>query len=156
MRPTATYAGRPDATYCDVVSDPDQDTSTWADFLRQEMKRLDWSRNRLATEAHIHRSSIFRWLRGDRRNLTMSSVRLVADALGVDMATALRAAGQLADEAAVDEDDYEIRMIKESGLRTPVREHLIAEVLARRERDRTHRREELARQIEFYRGASGD
>jgi transcriptional regulator with XRE-family HTH domain len=134
-----------------VSDDKGESPNTWALFLREHTSRPGWTIQRLADESNINRSTIFRWLKGDVKNLTMSSVRLVADALGVDMATALRAAGQLADERSVDEGDWEIRMIRESGLHPQVIERLISDALVRRERERINRREELERQIALLR-----
>lgn len=150
MRPMGSYAGRSGATYGVHVSDT-VDPNSWAIWLREQTQRPGWSIERLARDSGINRSTLFRWLKGDIRNLSMSSVRLVAQALEVDMASALRAAGQLADEASVDEADWEIRMIRESGLHPQVIERLIVDALQRRERERANRRDELERQIELLR-----
>jgi transcriptional regulator with XRE-family HTH domain len=156
MRPMMIYASSTDATYGVSVSDQNSgDARTWAAFLAEEAERRGWSKNRLAKALPVDRATFYRWLRAESTP-DLSSVRLVVEALGVDMATALKAAGQPADGAAVDEDDWELRTIKESGLSETAIKYLVAETLAKRERDRAHRREELARQIEFYRGASGD
>lgn len=76
----------------------DAGRSTWATFLAQQTARPGWSVARLARESGIHRSTIFRWLKGDG-GLTMASVRQIAAALGVDPQTALLAAGNMVSAA---------------------------------------------------------
>lgn len=71
--------------------------STWATFLTQQTSRPGWSVARLARESGIHRSTIFRWIKGGG-GVTMRSVHAVADALHVPLATALAAAGNLVPE----------------------------------------------------------
>lgn len=72
----------------------DSGRSTWATFLVQQTARPGWSVARLARESGIHRSTIFRWIKGDG-GITMQSIRAIADALQVDMQVALLAAGNL-------------------------------------------------------------
>lgn len=84
------YQRRSGDTYRVHVSDAGR--NTWATFLAQQTARPGWSVARLARESGIHRSTIFRWLKGDG-GITMQSIRAIASALGVDMQTALLAAG---------------------------------------------------------------
>jgi transcriptional regulator with XRE-family HTH domain len=67
--------------------------NTWSDYLSEAIYSRRWSVARLAREARVGRSTIHRWLSGQVTNITTEKVRAVAEALGDDPATALRAAG---------------------------------------------------------------
>lgn len=84
------------AQYGCGVNDP---PTTWADYIRDAVAREGMNIARLARLANIHRSTIFRWKDGrDADNITVASIRAVADAIGDDPANALRAAGRLPDQ----------------------------------------------------------
>jgi transcriptional regulator with XRE-family HTH domain len=145
----AFYAVGTDATYGEFVEDQDQGMRTaWADFLRLEADRRKLTINGLAKLLPVNRATFFRWLKGTVQP-DLSSVRLVAEVLDVDLATALRAAGKAAD--ATSGDDWEIQMIRDSGLHPKVIERLVENALNRRERERASRREELEREIDLLR-----
>lgn len=98
-----------DAPYRVHVSDAgaEQPPNEWAKLLREITDRPGWSVARLNRESGIHRSTIFRWLSGEVTNVTMDSIRLVAQTAGIDLDVAVRAASTLpatVDTAVI--DDY--------------------------------------------------
>lgn len=97
QRRIAVYTRRIDATYRVHVSDayPTEAANEWAHLVRRITDRPGWSVARLARDSGIHRSTIFRWIRGDVQNLTLDSIRLVAEAGEVDFLEALRVAATL-------------------------------------------------------------
>lgn len=120
-----------EALYRSHVSDGGP--TAWSIFLAEMVARPGWSVARLARESGLNRSSIFRWLRGDG-GLTLHSVRRIAQALDVDPAAAMLAAGSMLGPPSV-EDDPEMRTIMESRLAPSKKEAIVARVRARRVRD---------------------
>jgi len=111
----------------------DGHSTAWAVFLADHVSRPGWSVARLHRESGVSKSTIFRWLKGER-GLTIHSVRRVAMALDVDPATAMLAAGSVLGPPSPD-DDPEMRSIMESKLPPAKKEAIIAIVRARRARD---------------------
>lgn len=96
LRRTMVYLHSVGTSYGSCMSDAvSQQSNAWAALLRDITTRPDWSVARLAREANLHRSTIFRWLNGEISNLTIDSIRLIVDAAGIDMWDALRAVATL-------------------------------------------------------------
>lgn len=115
----------------------------WAKYLRDITERPGWSVARLARDSGLHRSTLFRWLEGNAgKTVTLRSVQLVANAVGDDLPTALRAAGgvlrQTQEEA--DDLDLEIRMIEKSNLPSDIKAAMIKEAIRLRDRQMAERR----------------
>jgi transcriptional regulator with XRE-family HTH domain len=147
------YTSRSDATYGEQVEDTD-DRTPWAALLLAEAARRGWTTNALSRAVPVNRATFYRWLNG-RSTPDVASVRLVAEVLELDVATAMRAAGRVDTEAGADADDWELRMIRESGLHPQVIKRLIVDALARRQREQASRREELERQIALLKAHDG-
>jgi hypothetical protein len=82
---------------------------------------------------------VFRWIaEGGNTGITIESVYLVADALGDDRATALRAAGNLPPER-----DREIDLILGSNRSDVVKCLMIARLQQRRDEEAARRRADL-------------
>lgn len=152
LRRTTVYTRSTDASYGVHVSDGDDTPNDWARFLRDITSRPGGSVAKLARDADIHRSTIFRWLRGDIRNITLDSVRRIARAAQVDYSVALQAARSLMETSNESDDDLTIRMIRESKLATPIKEELIEHVRQQRLQDR----ERLRREVEMMLRAAGE
>ncbi len=102
MRLTRAYFRTSRLPYGGQVADQSHPDDTprdgrgrWATYLRDLTDRPGWSVKRLATESGVHRSTIFRWLNGNVRNVTMDSVRAIARASGDDEATVTWAAADV-------------------------------------------------------------
>lgn len=112
-----------------VSAGPDESNENeWARLLRTITNRPDWSIARLARDSGIHRSTIFRWMKGDVQNLTLESIRLIAEAGQVDIMDALRAAATLVAPAAAErlERDYGEQAILDSDA-TPAQKKMMLE-----------------------------
>jgi transcriptional regulator with XRE-family HTH domain len=121
-------------------------------FVRYVAAERNWTIKDLALETGISRSAVQRWLSGESRPDTDTAKQFAAK-LGLDQMEVLRAAGHLGGEGR--EDDWEIDMIRASGLPEPVIDRLVREAYERRaadraeeERRREARRRDLERQIE--------
>ncbi len=110
----------------------------WSDYLRRMVERPGWSVARLARESGLHRSAIFGWLSDGAEGITIRSVYLIADALGVDREEALRAAGNLPPER-----DAEVELILASGRSELEKVAMIDRLMRRREEERLRRLEDL-------------
>lgn len=98
MRRTRVYLSSVGTPYGEHVSDINgqtQDPNAWAALLRDITSRPGWSVAKLARDSGIHRSTIFRWINGEMSNLTLDSIRLVAEAANIDIRDTLRAAATL-------------------------------------------------------------
>lgn len=90
--------------------DVDDDGFTgWAKYLKGIQERPGWSVARLAREADIHRTTIFRWIAGDTENISTQRVIAIAKAVGDDPAIALRAAGEMLNGERVDPNAPDMR-----------------------------------------------
>lgn len=104
MRRPPSYPKSRTVPYGVHVRDTVKHQSAWAAYLDAAVSRPGWSVARLAREADVSRATIFRWMNGDVTNIMIANVRAVADALGDDIDTALRAAGaQESDDTESDE-----------------------------------------------------
>lgn len=101
--------------------------------------RPGWSVAKLAREAGLSRSTIFRWIAEGAEGITIQSVYLVADALGDERAHALKAAGNLPPER-----DVEVDLILASNRTDAQKAHLIDRLMRRREEERQRRLDDLA------------
>jgi transcriptional regulator with XRE-family HTH domain len=121
------------------------DGGRWGEFLREITARPGWTVARLAEKSGIHRSTLFRWMNGSVRNINIESVRLVADAAGVNMATALHAASDLVTGTpARDMDeltDEVARILDDSGLPEDDRFAIAQMLLEEFDRDEQTRRQ---------------
>jgi transposase-like protein len=134
------------------MSDGSTRPGTWKAYLETRLSRPGWSVARLAREAGLHRSTIFRWKSGAKTGLNVASVRAVALAFGEDPAEALRAAGQ-ADSQADDEPvDEEIELVRTDPLLDEdMKNRIVNLIIERRERDREASLAETQRMIELMR-----
>jgi len=85
------------------VRNVDEYPNSWARLVQQLIDRPGWSQQRLADESGIDRGTIRRWRTGESVNVAADSVRLIADAAGIDHGIAARAAIG-AQEAANDDE----------------------------------------------------
>ena len=100
--------------------------------------RPGWSVAKLAREANLSRSTVFRWLAEGAEGITIQSVYLVADALGDERANALKAAGNLPPER-----DAEVDLILASNRTDAQKAALIERLMLRREEERQRRLKDL-------------
>jgi transposase-like protein len=110
----------------------------WSAYLRRMTGRPGWSVARLARDADLSRSTIFRWIAEGAEGITIQSVYLVADALGDDRAEALRAAGNLPPER-----DAEVELILSSNRTELEKVAMIDRLMRRREEERQRRLDDL-------------
>lgn len=68
----------------------------YGNWLREELRRRDWTPSRLAREVGVPRTTVSRWLNGGRR-IQDGHARRVAQALGVDERLSLYHAGYVAE-----------------------------------------------------------
>lgn len=152
MRPTDVYLPSVIAPYGVHVSDDGAEGKggRWGAFLREITSRPGWTIQRLADESTVNRSTIFRWMNGTIKNVELPSVRLIAKAAGVDLATALQAASDHMDhEQGIEELAGEVQhVIDDAGLPEEDR-FVIAQMLLdefdREEQERRRQRVERAR-----------
>jgi transcriptional regulator with XRE-family HTH domain len=133
VRQVGYYQCRRCATYRLHVS---SDVDPWTDFLKGVTSRPGWSVARLAEASGIHRATIYRWLNGDIKNVTVESVRMIAKGGEVSLASALHAARSHTMSGPVDaacEDDFEMRRILESDLSAKKKRDLISHLARRRQ-----------------------
>lgn len=118
----------------------------WAGYLRRMTSRPGWSVARLARESSIHRGTIFKWISG-KGGVNVSSVTAIAQALGDDPAIALRAAGRVDADEAVDEEIELVRSDPDLDPETKIR--IVTLIVERRERERAAAIAETQRIIDF-------
>ena len=113
LRPMMSYVRRSHVPYGVHVSDASRsaeasrpDPGQWGRYLSDLVSRPGWSVARLARESGIHRSTIFRWMSGEVRNVSSNSVRLIAKASGEDEPAAFRAASEVLGDIAEPSPDY--------------------------------------------------
>lgn len=124
------------------------DRSPWAAYLDEVTHRDGWSVARLARESGIHRSTIFRWLSGDRSGTTIDSVRKIAEAAGDDADEVMRAAASVLPTARPDDPDAEaIALVKASDLPEAIKQELIADLRRQAREDAARRRDSLTRAL---------
>jgi transcriptional regulator with XRE-family HTH domain len=113
--------------------------SSWARYIDQATRRPGWNVAKLARESGIHRSTIFRWRNGDGGNVTVDSARRIAMALGDDPDEALKAAGDLVADRALDGRDEELALIDRAPVDDDLKAVMRQKLLERRERERQQR-----------------
>ncbi|MFV2094867.1 helix-turn-helix domain-containing protein [Micromonospora sp. LOL_014] len=91
------------------MSDGREIRESWAQYLRRMTERPGWSVAKLARESGVHRATIFKWMSG-KAGANMASVQAIAEALGDDVSTALRAASH-SGLVSEDEFDEDVRII---------------------------------------------
>lgn len=129
------------------VRSNDEFPNEWARLIAEIVARPGWNRQRLADTAKVHRHTIRRWISGESANVSASSVRLIAEAAGVDHDVAARAAFG-AQEQLRAEDDRAVKLILESDAPDTVKNELIAHVRSRRQESE----DSLMRDLEFRLG----
>lgn len=109
---------------------------TWTEFLEALLARPGWSVTRLAQESGMHRSHIYRMLRGDTKTVTVDTVHMIAKGGQASLAEALHAArSRSASEplGTPEEEDPEIRAIMASTLAADKKRDLVAHVRRRQQ-----------------------
>lgn len=114
----------------------------WAQFVRELATRPGWSIARLAREAGIHRSTIFRWINGDFASARLPNIKLFAEAAQIDYNLALRAATGAKRQADA-EDEGAVGIIIASDASDQVKRELIEHVRARRQQHEAERLREI-------------
>lgn len=110
--------------------------SSWARYLQEVTDRPGWNVARLAEESGVHRSTIYRWLKGDTRGTTVDSVNRIAAVVGDPPAVVLAAAADVLGQT--DPEAAEVAMVMAADLPETVKAELIAELrrMARADADR--------------------
>jgi transcriptional regulator with XRE-family HTH domain len=114
------------------VRDTDAYPNDWARLVDEIANRPGWSKSRLGREAGVDRRTVHRWISGESANVSAASIRLIAQAAGIDEATAARAATGAQEELKA-EDDAAVRIILESDAPDHVKTELIAHVRSMRQ-----------------------
>lgn len=122
--------------------DGNEAVNEWGTFVRDLTKRPGWSIVRLSRAAGIHRSTIFRWIKGDSKNVRLLNIKIFAAAAEVDYHTALQAATGIRRQTD-EQDQAAIRIILESDAGDAVKHELIEHVRARRIEHEAERRREI-------------
>ena len=110
----------------------------WSAYLRRMTRRPGWSVARLSRESGIAKSSIFKWIADGPGAITIQSVYLIADALGEDRETALRAAGDIPRGR-----DPEVDLILAAPRTDEQKAEMIQRLMRRREEEERRRIEDL-------------
>ena len=132
----------------------EQADDRWAKYLREVTDRPGWSVARLAREAGMHRSSIFKWL-GGKGGVTMASVQAIAAALDDRTGETLRAAGGVLDQGD-DVQDPQVAEILVADLPEDIKQTLIETLLDQRARDKERQTEMVRRMIRIAKGGDGE
>jgi transcriptional regulator with XRE-family HTH domain len=110
----------------------------WPGYLRRMTSRPGWSVARLARESGVHRGTIFAYISGKKKGVTVATVRAIATALGDDPTNALRAAGSVTGEV-----DEEVELILAQPVDEDTKKAMLERLFQLRERDKQRRIEEL-------------
>lgn len=124
------------------MSDASAPGENWSEYLRRMTKRSGWSVARLSRESGIHRATIFDWIKGDG-GVTIDSIRRIAAALGDDLETALRAAGNAGGATIDGKTDEEVAIIMAAPVDDALKKMMLRRLEERRERDRQRRIEDF-------------
>ena len=113
----------------------------WAKLVAGVTRRPDWNQTKLAEAAGINRNTVRRWIKGESVNVSAQSIKLVADAAGIDYDEAAAAAlGARAVDIKKDVDA--VRIIEESDLPADIKLDWISYIRSRQlESEDTLRRE---------------
>ena len=139
MRRPPNYHPSSSTAYRVHMSDGVGGKSSWARYIDQATRRPGWNVAKLARESGIHRSTIFRWRNGEGGSVTVDSARRIALALGDDPDEALRAAGDLVADRALDGQDEELALIDRAPVDDDLKAVMRRKLLERRERERLDR-----------------
>jgi transcriptional regulator with XRE-family HTH domain len=129
------------------VRDRQTPPNDWAKLIYELISRPGWSQARLAQEAQVNRNTIRRWVSGESANISAASIRLIAEAAGIDQDVAARSA-MGAQQQLRAEDDRAVRMILDSDAPDHIKNELIAHVRSKRQESE----DSLMRDIEFRLG----
>lgn len=106
----------------------------WGRWLKRETDRDGMSVARLARDADLNESTIWEYIKtSDGKRVTVRTLLRIASALGKDPVEAFRAAAELDEHQ---EADDEIRAVLDGGLPEDATKTIIANIHARRERNR--------------------
>ncbi|MDR7278897.1 helix-turn-helix domain-containing protein [Catenuloplanes atrovinosus] len=123
------------------MSDGADGKTSWAEYIRNATKRPGWSAARLAREAGVHRSTIFRWINGAGGSVAVDNVRRIAEALGDHPSVAIRAAGNMLEPEG--ERDEELELILSAPVDDDMKRRMIQRLDEMRQRDRERRLDDL-------------
>lgn len=104
----------------------------WARLIAEIVDRPGWSKAKLARTAGVGKNTPARWISGESANVTANSIRLIAEAAGIDQQIAARAAVG-AQEKLRAEDDQAVQIILESTAPDDIKNELIAHVRSKRQ-----------------------
>jgi transcriptional regulator with XRE-family HTH domain len=120
------------------MGDGQEASEDWSGYLRRMTSRPGWTVARLAREAGINRGTIFGYISGKKKGVTVATVRSIAQALGDDPTNALRAAGQVTGEV-----DEEVELILAQPVNEDTKRVMLERLFQMRERDRRNRIDEI-------------
>lgn len=84
----------PDTPYGVAMPDSRDAGNGWAQWLDAELRRTSMPKSRLAERLGIDRTTVYNWLSGKTRGITVATAERVAVVLGADRQEAIAAAGQ--------------------------------------------------------------
>jgi transcriptional regulator with XRE-family HTH domain len=143
LRRPVSYPPRPEDAYRVHVSDGATVPGAWATYIAAAAKRPGWNTAKLAAAAGVHRSTVFRWKKGESAQISVASVKAVAQALGDDPAVALRAASELLADADTADRDEEMELIMSADVSAKAKQRMVDLLLRRRDEDRQRRLADL-------------
>lgn len=135
------------------VSDTDGPPNDWARLVKELSDRPGWNQARLAREVHVDRRTIGRWIKGTSVNVTGESMRLLADATGIDYQLVARAAIGT-QRQAYDDDDEAIRDVLESNLAETLKREIVDYIRKRRDDEEAKLRRDIDLMLRSHRQAS--
>ncbi|HEU4541746.1 MAG TPA: helix-turn-helix transcriptional regulator [Jiangellaceae bacterium] len=141
------YPHRWDDAYRLRVGDGQGRQHGWSSYLRRLTERPGWSVAKLARQSGIHRATIFGWIKEGGENVTIASVRLIADAAGDSMENALRAAADITAAPSDPESDPELDAILSAPVSNVTRMKMIRRLFDIREQEKQRHAEEIQRWI---------
>lgn len=125
----------------------------WAKLISELIDRPGWTQQRLADTAGVDRGTIRRWRKGESANVSAKSIRLIANAAGINEDEAARAA--LGAKIREDErDDEAIREVLESDIPERYKQEIIDHIRSRRTEAEETLRREIAMLLRAHRAAS--
>lgn len=101
----------------------------WAALILELIARPGWSQQRLADAAEVDRATIRRWKIGESVNVSSQSIKLLAQAAGIPVDVAARAA---AGGAEAVRDDWAIREVEASHATDDEKDRIVAEIRHKR------------------------
>jgi len=110
----------------------------WSAYLKRMLAAHEMTVTALARKAGLHRTTVSDWLHKGAGAITIQSVYLIADALGEDRETALRAAGDIPRGR-----DPEVDLILAAPRTDEQKAEMIQRLMRRREEEERRRIEDL-------------